>query len=107
MAEGAGKTNGCRWPEQISDSFGSTIHFSLPATGARSTQPVHQLIKPIRLTEVTYIFTYRSSGATPKYDCFQRCAPTFSTYKNLVATRTAGGGVGSGTGVGLRLPSNE
>ena len=43
----------------------------------------------------------------PSHDCFQRCAPTFSTYKNFVAAITSGGGVGSGSGVGIRLPIPE
>src|SRR5690349_19622492 len=64
-------------------------------------------MKPTCLTDVTYIFTYRSSGAVPSQDCFQRCAPTFSTYKNFVAAMTSGGGVGSGSGVGIRLPMPE
>jgi len=66
---------------------------------------VHQVMKPMRLTEVTYIFTYRSSGAVPSHDCFQRWLATFSTYRYFVAASTSGGGVGSGTGGGRMLPT--
>jgi hypothetical protein len=100
-ASGDGGVNGSKCPPQISDSSGSTIHFADPASGARSTHPRHQLMNPIRFTDVTYIFTYRSSGLVPRYDCFHRCDEGFSTNKNFVAARTAGGGVGSGGGVSL------
>ncbi len=57
VGKGEGGVNGSRCPAQMNDSLGSMIHFSLPAIGDRKTQPVHQLMKPMRLTLVTYIFT--------------------------------------------------